>query len=365
MSDYYKALGLEKNASEADIKGAYRKLVQKYHPDKNQGNKDSEKKFKEVQEAYEVLSDKQKRSQYDQFGQAGASAGGMGFDPSHFNDFGGFADIFESFFGGGMGREQRAGKQNTQGSDIETELEISFEEAVFGTTKHLELTKPETCDSCKGTGAEPGKKVIDCSECGGKGQVRSTRQTILGQISSVHVCPQCQGRGKIPEEVCKTCQGQTRVRKNSQVSVSIPRGVDNGTRVRMKGKGSAGVLGGEYGDLYLYIRVAAHPKFSREGSTIYSSESIPMLQAILGAEVKVDTVHGKADLSIPAGTQSGTEFTVKGKGAPSLKNDQFGDHKITIHVETPRKLTKAERKAYEELAKEKGIAVNAGSFNLF
>lgn len=374
MTDFYSTLGVEKNASDADIKRAYRKKAQESHPDKNQGDKDAERKFKEVQEAYEVLSDKQKRSQYDQFGSVSGQGGGgayyqgaAGFDPSQ---FGGFADIFESFFGEGGGFGFGGGKSRKKtgpirGQDIETLIKIKFEEAVFGVTKYLEITKPEQCDPCKGTGAEPGSAIKTCDQCKGQGQVRSTRQTILGAISSVHLCPQCQGRGEIPDQICKKCNGQTRVKQSGEVSVQIPKGIEDGTTIKLKGKGAAGVLGGEYGDLYLEIRVAEHPKFFREEKTIFSSESIPLVQATLGATIKVDTIHGKETVKVPAGTQDGTVLTIKGKGAPSLKSEALGDHKVTIHLKVPEKLSRKERELYEQLAAEGGIEVSKGGFNLF
>lgn len=391
MSDYYSVLGVAKDASDADIKKAYRKKALEFHPDKNKdGGKDSEKKFKEAQEAYEVLSDKQKRANYDRFGSAGGpfgggfSGGGGGFsgagggqaggDPG-FDQFGGFADIFESFFGGGGGFSgagggggSRSGRKKagpTRGEDIEAHIEIGFEEAIFGTVKHLELTKPETCSHCKGSGNEPGAKINKCNGCDGQGQVRTTRQTILGQISSVHMCPQCQGRGEVTDQKCSKCGGQTRVTKKQEISVKIPKGIEDGTTIRLHGKGSAGQIGGEYGDLFLHVRVAGHNKFIREGKTIYSTEEINLLQAVLGAKLRVDTIHGKEELKIPAGVQNGTEFTLKGKGSPSLNSERLGDHKLTVEVKIPEKLTKKERELYQELAKEKGVKVNEGGFGLF
>jgi molecular chaperone DnaJ len=374
MADLYSALGVKKDATDADIKGAYRKKAQEFHPDKNPGDKAAEQKFKDVQEAYEVLSDKQKRSQYDQFGSAGpggagfgggggfGTGGAQGFDPSQ---FGGFADIFESFFGGnGGGRGQRGPKKPgpTRGADIEAEVQIQFEEAVFGAVKHLEITKPEVCDHCKGAGNEPGTGVKKCDECGGSGQVRKTRQTILGQVSSVHLCPQCRGAGEIPDKKCTKCDGQTRVREKQEVSVKIPKGIEDGTTIRLKEKGAAGVKGGAHGDLFLHIRVLPHQKFSREGRTIYSVEEIHLLQAVLGATLKVDTIHGKEELKIPSGTQSGTEFNLKGKGAPSLRTEKLGDHKVTVSVKVPEKLSKAEKEMYGKLAAEGKIDVKEGGF---
>ena len=368
MSDYYSSLGVNKDATDTEIKRAYRKKAQEYHPDKNPGDKSAEKKFKDVQESYEVLSDKQKRAQYDQFGSAGpggagfggfGAGGAQGFDPSQ---FGGFADIFESFFGG-----QRQAKKPgpVRGSDIEAEIQIQFEEAVFGAVKHLEITKPEVCDHCKGGGSEPGTEVKKCDECGGSGQVRKARQTILGQVSSVHLCPQCQGHGEIPDKKCTKCSGQTRVRVKQEVSVKIPKGIEDGTTIRLKEKGAAGVKGGKHGDLFLHIRVLPHQKFSRGGKTIYSAEEIHLLQAVLGVTMKVDTIHGAEELKIPAGVQSGTEFTLKGKGAPSLRSDKLGDHKVTVQVKVPEKLSKREKELYAELAAEGKIDVKSGGFGLF
>ncbi len=359
MTDYYKSLGLDKSASETEIKKAYRKLAQKYHPDKNPGDKEAETKFKEIQAAYEVLSDKRKRQQYDQFGSVGAGfSGGRGdFDPSAFN---GFADIFESFFGGGGGFGGRSAKKPgpMRGGDIEAEIEIKFEEAVFGTIKHLEITKPDNCESCKGSGVEPGHEIIRCVDCNGSGQIRSTRQTILGNISSLHTCRKCNGRGEIPEKICKTCKGRMRTNQRKEISVKIPAGIESGARIRMREKGSAGLFGGPYGDLYLYVRVADHPKFTRENSNIYSNENIHLLQGVLGATVMVDTIYGKESLKIPSGTQNGTVFTLKGKGSITLNSDKKGDHLVTILLDVPKKLSRKEKSLYKQLADISGIDVN-------
>ncbi|MBI4127232.1 molecular chaperone DnaJ [Candidatus Peregrinibacteria bacterium] len=359
MEDLYSTLGVAKNASDSEIKKAYRKKAQEYHPDKNPGNKEAEKKFKAVQGAYEVLSDPQKRGNYDRGGftdgQQGGFSGAGGFNP---NDFAGFADIFESFFGENIYGGSKAKKTGpVNGNDIETQIEIKFEEAIFGTEKYLEITKPEVCPHCAGKGNEPGTAVHKCRECNGQGQVRVTRQTMLGRMSSVHLCPSCQGTGDIPEKVCGTCRGQMRIKQSEEITVKVPKGIEDGTTIRLKEKGSAGIRGGKHGDLFVNIRVAPNKKFDRRGSNIHSSENIHVLQAVLGANVKVDTVHGKVDLKIPAGIQSGTELSIKGKGAPSIRSDKTGDHVVKINVKIPEKMSGREKDMYEELAKESGVNV--------
>ncbi len=359
--DLYSVLGVERNATDPDIKRAYRKLAQKYHPDVNKGDADAELKFKEVNLAYEVLSDKKKRTQYDQFGAAGGpgGAGGFpgggfaGFDPS---DFGGnFADIFETFFGGaapGATRAKRGGPQ--PGNDIETALSLKFEEAVFGVEKELELTKADTCPHCKGKGAEPGTSLVSCNECQGTGQIRSTRQTILGQVQTVRTCSTCEGLGQTPEKKCAKCHGQMRTRQKSRVTVKIPSGIENGATIRLQGKGEAGTHHGKYGDLYLHIQVKPHPKFERHGYDVYSIEKIHLVQAVLGDTISIETVHGKVDLKIPTGTQSEQTFKVKGHGVPHVRGTGKGDHYVKIEVEIPKKLSRREKELYKELQKESG-----------
>lgn len=260
--------------------------------------------------------------------------------------------------------EKALKKGPARGKDIEADIQIKFEEAVFGTVQHLEITKPEACKHCDGKGNEPGTSIKTCQQCQGRGQVRVNRQTILGQIQSVKTCSACEGRGEIPEKACSVCKGQTRLKEKQEISVTIPKGIEDGTTIRLKGKGAAGVFGGAYGDLFLHIHVASHPKFSRQGNTLYSLEYIPLVVAVLGGTVKVDTVHGKANLKVPAGTQSGTEFVIKGSGAPSLRSEALGDHKVTVQVKIPEKLSRREKELYEELAKEGGVDVSKG-FGLF
>jgi molecular chaperone DnaJ len=369
MDNPYQQLGVDKNASDTDIKKAYRKKAQEHHPDRNPGNKESETQFKKIQEAYEVLSDRQKRAHYDRFGSAnpggpgfgggGGAQGGVNFDPSQFD---GFADIFENFFGGfgfqGQGPQGNGGAPAAQkGRDIEVEIEVKFEEAVFGTTKHLEINKPEVCADCGGNGAEKGSALHKCTDCNGQGKVRVSRQTILGAISSIQTCGKCQGRGEVTEKNCQKCSGEGRVRQKSEMSVNIPKGIEDGTTIRLSGKGAAGSHGGGYGDLFLHVRVAEHPQFKREGQSIYSTKHIHLLQAVLGANLKVDTIHGKEDLKLSAGIQNGAVFTLKGKGAPSLRSERFGDHYVTIVVDTPSKLSKTEKDLYAQLARESKVDV--------
>lgn len=367
--DYYQVLGVAKDSNEQEIKKAYRKLAQKYHPDKNKGDEQANTHFKEINEAYEVLSDKQKRASYDQFGAAGANFGqgfsgngqgfgGFGFD---FSDAGGassFSDIFETFFGGGAARgPKKPRSQARRGNDIETVIELNFEEAVFGVEKELQVTKPETCDRCNGQTVEPGSSLINCGVCQGTGEVRSIRNTILGQISTSRVCDQCQGQGKVPEKVCTECHGTGRMRKTEKIKVKIPAGIDDGAVIRLTGKGEAGVKGGNHGDLYVHIKVKRSQKFVRDGFDVHTEEKIHTLQAILGAEVAIQTLHGKETIKIPHGTQTGKVFKLKDKGIPKLNSTGQGDHFVKIVVEIPEKLSKKERTLYEELAKESNIEV--------
>lgn len=354
--DLYAILGVEKSASEADIKRAFRKLAQKYHPDVNKGDAAAEQKFKEVSVAYEILGDKKKKAQYDQFGFSGGpgGAGGFGgggfggFDPS---DFGGsFADIFETFFGGGAPGARGPRKRGPQpGSHIESAITLKFEEAVFGVEKELEITKAEVCEHCKGKGAEPGTSMKNCEECQGTGQVKSVRQTILGHVQTVRTCQICEGAGQIPEKKCASCHGQTRTRQKSRVTVKIPAGIENGATIRLKGKGEAGLQGGAYGDLYLHIQVSPHPKFERRVYDIHSIEPLHLVQAVLGTTVSVETVHGAVDLKIPTGTQSEQVFKVKGYGVPNMRGNTKGDHYVKVQVQIPKKLSRKEKELYKQL----------------
>lgn len=367
--DYYETLGVAKNATEQEIKKAYRRLALQFHPDKNKGNKDAEAKFKEINQAYEVLSDKQKRSNYDQFGEAGAQGGvggfggqgfgggfsGQGFDFSSFSGAGGFADIFESFFGGGAERTSSKKRGPRPGEDIEFRLQLSFEEAAFGAEKELMVTKAVSCDHCHGTGAEPGSKVVTCTTCNGTGEIRQIRQTLFGQMATASVCPQCYGEGRIQENKCKVCNGATRIRREELVKVRIPAGVDNDSTIRISGKGQSGVFGGPAGDLYVHIAVKPSKKFLRNGYDIHSEEHIHLLKAILGAEIEIETIHGKLGLRIPAGTQSEKVFKLKEYGVEKLRGPGKGDHYVKIVVDIPTKLNRREKELYAELSKVGGV----------
>ena len=367
--DLYEILGVSKGADDKEIKSAYRKLALKWHPDKHKGDKESETKFKEINQAYEVLSDKQKRQQYDTIGSTGGPGGGFGDGGFDFSGFsgggaGGFADIFEQFFGGAAGGGNGRGPRKQgpmRGNDIEAGISIGFEEAAFGTEKQLEITKLDVCDKCSGEGAEPGSSIVTCTTCSGSGEIRSVRNTILGQVSTSRICDRCNGVGKIPEKVCSKCEGRKRVRAKQRVKVKIPAGVDNGSTVRLSGKGEGGLNGGPYGDLYIRLSVKAHEKFVRSGADVHSEVHIHALQAILGDEVEVETVHGKEKIKIPAGTMDGKVFKIKNKGIEKLGTTGHGDHMAKIRVEIPQKLSKKEKELYAELADEAGLKIKKSS----
>lgn len=363
QKDFYSTLGVDRSASDQDIKRAYRKLAQKYHPDKNEGDKGAEKKFKEVSEAYETLSDKQKRTFYDQFGSTQGAAGGgasgfggfngnaQGFDFSNFG--GGFADIFESFFSGGAGGPtRRRSRGPIRGDDIEARIKITFDESVKGTNRELEITKADKCDHCNGNGAEPGSKIVTCKTCGGSGEVREVRQTLLGQIATSRACDQCHGEGRTPEKKCTVCHGTTRKRVTEKVKIKIPAGISNESTIRLSGKGEAGISGGSYGDLYFHIVVTPHKDFVRSGEDIHADQTIHMLQGVLGDEIDVKTVYGKIKLKIPTGTPSGKIFKLKGYGMTRVNTQQKGDHYLKVLLDVPSKFSKKEKQLYAELAKE-------------
>lgn len=368
QKDLYEILGVAKGADEKAIKAAYRKLALEWHPDKHKGDKAAEEKFKEINQAYEVLSDKQKRQQYDTFGAAGGQGGfpggGQGFSGFDFSGFGGgggFADIFESFFGGNAGGgRSKPRTQARRGNDIEAGIKISFEEAVFGAEKELEITKPDVCNHCEGKGHEKGSKMVNCGNCQGTGEVREVRQTLLGQMATSRVCEVCYGEGQVPEKKCEVCHGTSRVRTKQRVKVKIPAGVDNGSTIRLSGKGEGGVKGGSAGDLYIVLSVEVSKRFVRSGADIHSVIEIPVVQAVLGGEVKIETLHGAEVIKVPAGTEDGKVFKLSGKGVPFLNREGHGDHLAKIKVIIPEKLSKREKELYLELAQESGIEVKKG-----
>jgi len=366
--DYYEVLGINKTASEEEIKSAYRKLAKKYHPDMNQGDKGAEAKFKELNEAYEVLSDKEKKVRYDQFGHAGVDPNGFGGTGGGFEGFGGFGgfgstggfeDIFDMFFGGtgggfgsAGGAKRKSGPQ--RGADLKYELEIEFEEAAFGVKKDVYVTRNETCDNCKGTGAKAGSSAETCKACGGSGEKRYTQNTVFGRIVNVKTCDECHGEGKVIKEPCFQCKGKGSIRKNRKITIDIPAGVDTGSVMPLRGEGESGMKGGPSGDLYIYIRVKPHRLFKREGTNLYGEVPIPFTQAALGDEIDVPTLEGGVKYSIPEGTQTGTTFRIKNRGIPSLKNKAKGDLYFTVKVIIPKKLNENQKELLRKYAEISG-----------
>ncbi len=367
--DYYELLGVDKNASEDEIKKAFRKAAVKYHPDKEGGD---ETKFKEVNEAYEVLKDKQKRQRYDQFGHAGvggASGGGAGgFSGNPFEGFGGFqgqnvhfdfgdgglGDIFGQFFGGAAGGQQRGPRR---GRDIEVSLRLTFEEAVFGLDYPLELEMEDECSHCKGTTVEPGYSMKTCPECKGAGQQTRVMNTMFGPIQQSVPCETCNGKGKVPEKKCTVCRGTGVERRKNTMTIRIPAGIDDGATIRLRERGEAAEGGGVKGDMYVHVSVKPHKTFTREGDLILSEQHISMVEAALGTEIDVETVDGPIRMKVPAGTQTGTDFKLSGHGVPHLRSDKRGAHIVGIVVDTPKKLTKKQKELLEQFEKsgKKGI----------
>lgn len=365
--DYYEVLGVEKSASKDEIKKAYRQLAKKYHPDMNKAS-DAEEKFKEVQEAYEVLSDDQKRAAYDQFGHAGTSGfqGGGGFegfpqgaDFSGF-DFGGMGDfadigsIFDSFFGGAFGGGRRSRTQAERGSDIQVKLELVFEDAVFGIDEVIKYKRRVHCEKCNGSGAKDGTSKTTCPTCKGAGRVTRVQRSFIGTIQTTTACPECRGSGEIIKEKCPECAGLGQVEKVEELKLKIPKGTPDGLLLRFREKGHAGANGGSYGDLYVQIEVKQHKIFERQGDDIYLDREIDVITAVLGGEFEVPTLHGDVKVKVKAGTQPGTILRLTGKGAPKLRGSGNGNQYVQLRVIVPKRLTKEQRKLWEELGETKG-----------
>ena len=367
--DYYEVLGVNKNATDDELKKAYRKLAKKYHPDANPDNKqEAEKKFKEVNEAYENLSDPQKRRMYDQFGHngpqgfggAGGPFGGQngyysytssGFDG--FGDFGDLGDIFSSFFGGGFGGKSSSRRQTgpKKGSDLNVHMDITFEQAFLGVEKEVIITRDEECGTCHGTGAKPGTSPVKCTTCNGTGQVRQVQNTILGQMQTTRTCSACHGTGEIIQEPCETCHGRGKVRKQPKIKVKIPAGIDDGQTVVLRGEGEPGEKGGPKGDLYITVKIKRHSIYTRKGNNVLCEVPITITQATLGAELEIPMVDGtKEKYKIPDGTQTGTKFTIRNKGFKNINSSSVGDFIFTVTVQTPKKLKKEQRELLVKLA---------------
>jgi molecular chaperone DnaJ len=351
--DYYEVLGVDRSASDADIKKAYRRLAKENHPDLHPGDKEAEARLKEINEAYEVLSDSDKKARYDQYGHAGVDpnfgAGGFGgFDGMDFD----LGDIFGTIFGGGGATRSQTGPR--KGSSIRAGVTISFEEAAFGCDKDVTVNRIEPCSTCSGTGCEPGTTAETCSNCNGTGTVRTQQQTMFGVMQSQTTCPRCNGSGKIIHQPCKTCQGKGAVRRQKKIKVTIPAGIDDGQTISIRGQGNAGANGGPMGDLLITVNVKPHKLFTREGANILYEMDIPVTQAILGAEVKVPTIDGDVKYTIPEGTQSGTVFRLRNKGIPYIRGTGRGDQYITVNVNIPKNLTNEQKDIVRSLASSMG-----------
>ncbi len=353
--DYYEVLGVARDAGADEIKKAYRKVALQYHPDRNQGDPEAEERFKEASEAYQVLSDQERRAQYDRFGHAAfEQGGGFDFNAAGFEDI--FGDIFGDFFGGGRGR-----RRSSRGDDLRYDLEIDFEEAIFGVEKKIRVPRMQSCETCGGEGTREGASRETCLACAGAGQVRYQQ----GLFSIARTCGECQGAGTVIRDPCPDCRGAGAVRKQQSLSVKIPAGVDHGSRLKLRGEGEAGPRGGAAGDLYVVLHVREHPFFVRDGRDVLCEVPVGMTQAALGADLEVPTPHGKVKMKVPQGTQSGSLFRLKGKGAPDLRGYGHGDTLVRVVVETPRKLTKRQKKLLEEFADIAGEDVSPQSKGFF
>lgn len=358
--DYYEVLGVERGADDSTIKKAYRQLAKKYHPDMNPGDEAAEKKFKEASEAYAILSDPDKRRQYDQFGHAafenGGGGGAGGFDFGDMGDI--FGDIFGDLFGGGR---RRANNGPMKGANLRAGVRITFEEAAFGCEKELDLTLKDPCPNCKGTGAKPGTSPVTCSKCGGKGQVVFTQQSLFGMVKNVQTCPECNGTGKMIKEKCGECRGSGFVAKRKKIQVSVPGGIDNGQSIRIRDKGEPGINGGPRGDLLVEVTVMRHPVFQRQDYNVYSSAPITFAQAALGAEVRITTIDGDVLYEVKPGTPTDTKVRLKGKGIPSLRSKNVrGDHYVTLVVQVPEKLNEEQKQLLRQFDEACGGSLSEG-----
>lgn len=354
--DYYEVLGVSRDAPAEEIKKAFRKLAMKFHPDANPDDQNAEEKFKEIAEAYEILSDTDKRAQYDRFGHAGVNGQGFGGGFSGFGDMGGLGDIFEMFFGGG-GRTRRGPEK---GADIRADLEITLKEAANGLEREMRIPRVETCSTCGGSGTAAGTKPKTCEACGGTGQVQFAQSTPFGRVVSSRTCDRCRGAGRIIEKPCPTCRGAGQVRKSRGIKIKVPAGVDSGSRLRLAGEGEAGTRGGPPGDLYVYIHVKPHRIFQRDGVDIICEVPISFVQAALGAEISVPTLDGTASLKVPEGTQTGAVFRLKGKGIPHLHGYGVGDQHVQVKVETPTRLTEKQKDLLRQFDGTGGEIVQGG-----
>ncbi|MCC5896374.1 MAG: molecular chaperone DnaJ [Phormidium sp. BM_Day4_Bin.17] len=366
-ADYYDLLGVSRTADKDEIKRAFRRLARKYHPDVNK-EEGAEERFKEINRAYEVLSDPEKRGRYDRFGEAGVGSGVPGAGFSDFSDIpGGFADIFETFFGGFSNTGQTRRRSGpTRGDDLRLDLKLDFREAVFGGEKEIRISHLETCGTCGGTGAKPGTRPKTCGTCNGSGQVRRATRTPFGSFTQVSVCPTCNGTGQVIEDQCSTCSGKGQLQVAKKLKITIPAGVDNGTRLRVQSEGDAGKRNGPPGDLYVYLFVNDDSEFQRDGINILSDIKVSYLQAILGCKIPVNTVDGEVEVTIPAGTQPGRVITLEERGVPRLGNPvSRGDHLLTVHVDIPTKVNAEERELLEKLAKIRGERAGKGGVEGF
>ncbi len=358
--DYYEVLGVSRDADQDEIKKAYRKLAKKYHPDRNGENPDAAEKFKEISEAYEVLSDPDKRKRYDQYGHSGIDQEEFNFEDFAQGGFGGLDDIFDMFFNQGrtQSRTGRRSARRQRGSDLQYRLKISFEEAAKGTEKEITIPRTEDCDNCNGSGSKPGSDTRTCPKCNGRGQIRRTQRTPFGQMSQTATCDRCDGQGEIITEPCPKCDGKGQMRRHRNLTVNIPAGVSSGTKLRMSGEGNTGERGAASGDLYIIVEVQSHEIFDREGDDIYCEVPISIVQATLGDEIQVPTLEGKVKFTIPEGTQPGNQFRLKGKGIPHLNGYGKGDEYIKVKVAIPKNLNNEQKQKLMEFAEISGEEIN-------